>query len=109
MQLSEHYMVVHGLKKEAKLEMGFGGDCDSDEEVKFGQSTRMEEVQQQRMQPSDFPASDWGDTGAAIEESKRSIMGVPAGKVLKKESYREEFPSLGKVHKSEPTNTVLAK
>ena len=64
--------------------MGFAGGDNSDEEVKFGQSDRMTEVQRQRMQPSDFPESDWGDTNAAIEESKRSILGVPAGKVQNK-------------------------
>ena len=45
MQLSEHYWVVHQKKKETKLEMGFGdGEGDSDEEVKFGQATRLQET-----------------------------------------------------------------
>lgn len=36
-------------------------------------------------------------------------MGMPSGQVLKKESYREEFPTLGKVHKGELTAAGLAK
>ena len=34
-QLSEHYMVVHGEVRETKLDMGFRGH-DSDEEISFG-------------------------------------------------------------------------
>ena len=34
---------------------------------------------------------------------------MPSGKVLKKESYREEFPTLGRVHKGELTAAGMAK